>query len=175
LKARNYRKCKGVPYVQKKYINSTPQLKIVKFTMGNSSKNYEYQISLISDKKIQIRHNALEAARIASNHHLEANLGDEFYLRILTFPHVILRENKMLFVHHADRFQDGMRKAFGKPMGRAARVDSGQSIITAYINKNGIETAKEALKRARAKLPTSCKIVIKKLVKSNMEVEKIAN
>jgi large subunit ribosomal protein L10e len=175
MKARNYRKSKGFPYVQKKYIHGMPHSKIVKFTMGNPSKNYEYQLSLVSDREIQIRHNALEAARVATNHYLEAKLGDEFFLRILSYPHIVLRENKMLFVHHADRFQDGMRKAFGKPVGRAASVNSGQSIIKAYVNKNGIDTAKEALKRGRTKLPTSCRIVIEKLVKPSIEDEKNAS
>jgi large subunit ribosomal protein L10e len=69
----------------------------------------------------------------------------------------------MLMVHHADRFQDGMRKASGKPTGRAARVEPGQPVIVAYIDEDGVETAKEALKRGGPKLPTWCRMVTREL------------
>ena len=75
MKARNYREVKGAAYTRKKYIRGPPQSKIVKFTMGKPSGSYSYQVSLLSDKRIQIRHNALEAARIAANRYLEENLG----------------------------------------------------------------------------------------------------
>jgi len=163
MKARNYRRVKGVPYTRNKYIHGAPLSKIVKFTMGNPSGNYNYQISLIAERRVQIRHNALEAARIAANRYFQEKLGNNFFLRVLLFPHVVLRENKMIFGAHADRLQDGMRKAFGKPTGRAARVEPNQSIIVSYVNENGIEVAKEALKRGGAKLPTPCRIVIEKL------------
>jgi len=163
MKAHNYREVKGAPYTRKEYMRGSPQSKIVKFTMGEPSSNHSHQISLIAKRRVQIQHNALEAARIAANRYLEEKLGQNFYLRILLFPHVVLRENKMLFVHHADRFQDGMRKAFGKPMGRAARVEPGQPVIVAYVDENGVQVAKEALKRGGAKLPTPCRIVIEEM------------
>ena len=163
MKARNYREVKGAAYTRKKYMRGSPQSKIVKFTMGEPSGSYGYRVSLLSEKRIQIRHNALEAARIAANRHLEGKLGQDYFLRVLLYPHVVLRENKMLMVHHADRFQDGMRKAFGKPIGRAARVEPGQPVIVAYVNEDGVEAAKEALKRGGAKLPTRCRMVIKEL------------
>jgi large subunit ribosomal protein L10e len=163
MKARNYREVKGAPYTRKRYTRGPPQSKIVKFTMGEPSGSYGYQVSLLSEKRIQIRHNALEAARITANRHLEEKLGQNYFLRVLLYPHVVLRENKMLFVHHADRFQDGMRKAFGKPTGRAARVEPGQPVIVTYVDEDGVETAKEALKRGGARLPTRCRMVTKEL------------
>jgi len=81
----------------------------------------------------------------------------------LPYPHVVLRENKMIFGAHADRLQDGMRNAFGKAIGLAARVKPGQSLILADINEDGLEAATLALKRGGAKLPTPCHVVIKKL------------
>ena len=66
----------------------------------------------------------------------------------------------MIFGAHADRLQDGMRKAFGKPIGRAARVKPNQAIMAVYVNEDGVETAKEALKRGGAKLPIPCRIII---------------
>jgi large subunit ribosomal protein L10e len=174
MKARNYREVKGMAYTRKKYMRGAPQSKIVKFTMGQQSNNYKYQFSLVAKRRVQIRHNALEAARIAVNRHLQDTLVMEFFLRILPLPHVVLRENKMIFGAHADRLQDGMRKAFGKPIGRAARVEPGQSLIIVYVNKNGLQSAKEALKRGGAKLPTTCRIVMKKLKEESTEVKKIA-
>jgi len=163
MKAHNYRKIKGAAYTRKEYMRGSPQSKLVKFTMGKPSGNYTYQLSLVANKRVQIRHNALEAARIAANRYLEEKMGSNYFLRILLFPHVVLRENKMLTVHHADRYQDGMRKAFGKPIGRAARVQPGQPVIVAYVDEDGVQTAREALKRGGAKFPTPCKIVIEKL------------
>jgi len=84
-------------------------------------------------------------------------------MRIMIFPHVVLRENKMIFGAHADRLQEGMRRAFGKPIGRAARVEPGQEIIVVQVDESGLEAAKEALRRAETKLPTPCKILIEKL------------
>ncbi|MEJ2105607.1 MAG: hypothetical protein P8X47_13690 [Ignavibacteriaceae bacterium] len=62
MKARNYREVKGQPYTRKKYIRGSPSSKIVKFTMGNTAGDYEYQARLIADKSVQIRHNALDKA-----------------------------------------------------------------------------------------------------------------
>ena len=163
MKARNYRRVKGQAYTRKKYIRGSPVSKIVKFTMGNPSGSYKYQARLIAEKEVQIRHNALEAARIASNRVLSEKLGNNYHLKILPYPHVVLRENKMIFGAHADRLQDGMRNAFGKAIGLAARVKTGQSLILANVNEDGLELATLALKRGSAKLPTPCHVVIKKL------------
>ena len=163
MKARCYREVKGQPYARKEYIKGHPPPKITKFTMGNPSAKFDYQLKLISEESAQIRHNALEAARIATNRYLQKNLGTENYcLRILPYPHVVLRENKMIFGAHADRLQEGMRRAFGKPIGTAARVKPNQTIITVNVNENGIKVAKEALKRGEAKLPVPCRIIIEK-------------
>lgn len=60
----------------------------------------------------------------------------------------------------ADRFQEGMKKAYGKPVGVAARVKRGKSILVAEVEKEHVETAKEALKRAGDKFPVPCRIVV---------------
>ena len=175
MKARNYRRVKGVPYVRTEYIHGAPQPKIVKFTMGELSEDHTHKVSLVARRRVQIRHNALEAARIAANRFLQEKLGKNFFLRILLLPHVILRENKMIFGAHADRLQDGMRKAFGKPIGRAARVEPDQPIAEVYVNKDNVEVAKEALRRAGAKLPTPYRIVIEELEKPSLEVKTVVS
>ncbi|MEM1515340.1 MAG: 50S ribosomal protein L16 [Thermoproteota archaeon] len=163
MKAKNYREVKGMPYARAEYIKSIPQSKITKYTLGKPSETYTYQISLIANERVQIRHNALEAARIAANRYLQKMLGERFFMRVLVIPHVILRENKMVMGAKAERLQKGMRRAFGKPVGRAARVEPDQEIIVVKVDESGLEIAKEALRRAAAKLPTTCRIDVKKI------------
>ena len=124
---------------------------------------YEYELSLIAQSPLQIQHNALESARIAANRYLELKLGTKYLLRIVVYPHHILRENKLIFGAHADRLQTGMREAFGKSVGRAARVRPEQVVILVQVNEDGIEIAKEALRRGKAKLPKKYKILVKRL------------
>ncbi|MCS7115269.1 MAG: 50S ribosomal protein L16 [Nitrososphaerota archaeon] len=162
MRARNYRKVSGQPYTRKEFVKGFPQPKITKFTMGNPNAKFEYEARLIALERAQIRHNALEAARVATNRLLMEKLSNNYLLQIHPYPHVILRENKMIFGAHADRLQDGMRRAFGKPIGTAARVEPNQTIITVRVNAEGVETAKEALKRGSAKLPIPCRIVVEK-------------
>jgi len=164
MRARNYRKAKGQLYTRKEYIRGSPPPKITKFTMGDPAGKFEYQVLLMAQREAQVRHNALEAARVAVNRVLSDKLGNSYFLRILPYPHAVLRENKMIFGAHADRLQDGMRKAFGKPVGTAARVKSGQALVMIKVNEDGIEAAKEALRLGGAKLPITCRTVIEKTV-----------
>lgn len=162
MRASNYREVKGPAYTRKKYIRGSPQPKITKFTMGDPNIKYEYKAVLVTQEAVQIRHNALEATRISVNRVLEAKLGTGYYLRVMPYPHTVLRENKMIFGAHADRLQQGMRKSFGKPTGTAARVRPNQPLIEVDVNTNGLETVKIALKRGQAKLPTTSRIIIEK-------------
>ena len=164
MKARNYREVKGAPYTKKKYIRGAPPSKITKFTLGKPSPSHVYRLSLVADKRVQIRHSALEASRVAVNRYLQEKLGENFFFRVLVLPHVVLRENKMIFGAHADRLSDGMRGAFGKPIGTAARVEPNQPIMIAEVGEEGLEVAKEAFRRGEAKLPTTCRVVTEKLV-----------
>lgn len=162
MRARNYRRVKGKSYTRKKYIRGFPPPKITKFTMGNAKGKFEYQASLIAEKEAQVRHNALEAARVAVNRVLLGKLGENYFMRVVPYPHTILRENKMIFGAHADRLQDGMKRAFGKPIGTAARVKPNQPVIIVGMNEDGIEVAKEALQRGGSKLPITCRIVVER-------------
>lgn len=169
MKARNYREIKGMPYTRIEYIDSIPQSKITKYTIGKPSEAYVYQVSLVAEKSVQIRHNALEAARVAANRYLQKMLGEKFFMRVLVIPHVILRENKMVMGAKAERLQKGMRRAFGKPIGRAARVESNQEIMVVRVDESGLEVAKEALRRAASKLPVTCRIVVEKITSQQAE------
>jgi large subunit ribosomal protein L10e len=161
VKARNFRKMKNQPYTRREYIDGIPGSKVVKFTMGNPGKEFDTTLRLISIKEGQIRHNALEAARIAANRYLELNLGLENYvLKIIPYPHHILREKKRLNVAQADRFQEGMKLAFGTPVGVAARVKRRKNILKVEVMEGDKEVAGEALRRSSHKLPIPSKIVI---------------
>ena len=78
-----------------------------------------------------------------------------------------MRENPLATGAGADRYQTGMKKAFGKPIGRTARIKANQKIMTVYTDEANIVTAKEALYRAKMKLPNKCLILVEKVVTPN--------
>lgn len=132
--------------------------------MGDTKTKYAHRVSLLSENAVQIRHNALEAARVAANKVLADGLGETGYvLNLLVYPHVILRENRMIATAGADRLQEGMRRSFGKPSSRAARVKANQAILSIDVNESALQYAKNALKISAGKLPTTCRIAIEKL------------
>lgn len=164
MKAADFKYKKNQAHTRRKYMGGVPGSKIVKFTMGNTSKDFSHRVELVNIKDVQIRHNALESARIAANRVMEKYVGrDDFMLKIIPYPHQIIREHKRVNVAQADRFQEGMKKAYGKPAMVAARIKDKQSIIIAEVNKNNIEYAKTALKRASAKFPSPCRIVVNEI------------
>jgi large subunit ribosomal protein L10e len=163
MHARNYRHVKNRAYTRKKYARGFPPPKIVKFTMGDTKGSFELQGQLIALERAQIRHSALEAARVATNRILMDKLINDYLMVVNLYPHIILRENKMIFGAHADRLQQGMRRSFGTAIGTAAKVEVDQPIITVHVKAGQENTAKESLKRGSAKLPIPCKIVITKV------------
>lgn len=142
-------------------MGGVPGSRIVQFDMGNLSGDFPVEVSLVVEEACQIRHTALEAARININRRLMLGVGRlGYHLKLRTYPHHVLRENKQATGAGADRVSEGMRMAFGKAVGTAARVDPGQKIFTVYTNKNQIEKAKDALKHGGYKLPSPTRIVI---------------
>src|SRR6266498_410782 len=126
--------------------------------------NYDYKVELLVTEKLQIRHNSLEAARLAANKTMSQAGDMSFFSRLTVYPHLVLRENKMIATAGADRLQEGMRRAFGKATGLAARVKPDQSIFEAYVSKANLELAKRGFKVASSKLgcPTTVKITLLK-------------
>ncbi|MCG3215787.1 MAG: 50S ribosomal protein L16 [Candidatus Heimdallarchaeota archaeon] len=140
-----------------KYVRGVPDSRIRAYDTGNRKGIFPVHIHLVSKEKCQIRHTALEAARVATNRHLQKNLGiDNYQMTIRIHPHHILRENKMMAVAGADRIQDGMRKSFGKPTDRAARVKEGQELVTVRTFADNYFVALDALKRSADRFPTPC-------------------
>jgi large subunit ribosomal protein L10e len=160
MKGVNYRETRGMPYVRREYIAGKPQMKIARFSSGLAGNNYDYKFELMATEKMQIRHNALEAARLAANKKMAEGGETSFFSMLRTYPHVILRENKMIATAGADRLQEGMRRAFGKSTGLAARIRPKQVLYEAYVTAANLELAKEGFRMAASKIgrPTTIRI-----------------
>ena len=153
-------------YTSKVFAPGAPNPKVARFTTGKATNpDYAYSIELISKGRVQIRSNALESARVATNKKLALLGEDNNYLIVRTYPHIILRENKMIATAGADRLQEGMRKAFGKPIGLAARVGIGTTILELSVKSEHLDKAKAAMKAGASKLPMKTKVVVNMLTK----------
>ncbi|MBI2184831.1 MAG: 50S ribosomal protein L16 [Thaumarchaeota archaeon] len=159
MKGRNYRIPSGMPLTQKRFKPGAPNPKIARFTLGKSRPDYDVKVQLVSTERTQIRHNALEAARVAANKKLITVGEENYFLMVKVYPHVILRENKMIATAGADRLQEGMRKAFGKAVGLAARVKPGSVILEISTSQQHATKARESLKTASTKLPMPTYVV----------------
>jgi large subunit ribosomal protein L10e len=144
-------------------MGGVPASRLTQFVIGNKTAKFPVQLSLTSDEKCQMRHNALESARISANKALEKNIGSANYcLHIRVYPHIVIRENKQATGAGADRVSQGMRRAYGKPVGTAARVKMNQILMTLDTTEQYFTPAKAALRKASMKLTTSCTINIVK-------------
>src|SRR3989441_13165830 len=165
MKGRNYRSPSGQAFTRMKYIHGSPAPKVSKFNMGDLSTPFPRKVHLVAREHVQIRHNALESARVSANKVLTDRWGETGYrLQLCVYPHIILRENKMIATAGADRLQEGMRRAFGKPTARAARGENGQDLFIIYVPENGVETAKKAVDVAGKKPPVETRILVEEQV-----------
>ncbi len=155
--ARMYTRIRGQSYSRRDFAGGVPNPRITQFDLGDPNGKFSTVLKLVANEKCQIRHNALESARVAANRLLARQLGrGNYYMKILVYPHEILRENKQATGAGADRVSQGMRKAFGKPVSTAARVNRGQELIRLMVND--VQVGKESLRKASMKLPTPCRI-----------------
>jgi len=162
------------PYTRKSkvkskgYIKTVPPKHIVKFMMGDSfkyqQKGFTYIIKLVSKDAMQIRDNAIEAARTHILRELELIAGKDFYFAISVYPHHIIREHKQAAVAQADRIFQGMQKAFGKPTSLAAQLKPGKEIFTIALNNESlIPKLRLALWKIRPKLSCRTRIDVEKV------------
>ena len=154
-----YREQDRPAYTRKEYITGIPGSRITFFERGDPNKEFPIELSLVMKEKGQIQHTALESARVSANRKMEKTAGEEgYYIKLRVYPHQILRENPIALGAGADRISDGMRKAFGRPVGLAARVNPGQKILTLRTTEEFYEAARESMRRARMKLPMPAKV-----------------
>eukprot|EP00298_Acanthocystis_sp_HF-20_P028567 c7339_g1_i1.p1 GENE.c7339_g1_i1~~c7339_g1_i1.p1 ORF type:complete len:212 (+),score=27.27 c7339_g1_i1:53-688(+) len=155
--ARCYRYIKGKPYIKSRYCRGVPDAKIRIFDVGNKRAgvdDFPLAVHLVCDEKENISSEALEAARIVITKFMTVKAGkDNFHLRIRLHPYMVLRINKMLTCAGADRLQTGMRGAFGKPIGKVARVSIGQVIMSVRTTDANLANVVEAIRRAKFKFP----------------------
>ena len=132
--AKCYRYCKNKPYPKSRFNRGVPDSKIRIYDLGRKKAGvdeFPLSVHLVSDELEQLSSEALEAGRICCNKYLVKNCGkDSFHIRIRVHPFHVLRINKMLSCAGADRLQTGMRGAFGKAHGTAARVKIGQILVS---------------------------------------------
>jgi len=145
----------------KDYVKGQPNIRVAQYDMGNPRITYSHEVQLISMWKIQVRDNALEAARQTAARHMDLTAVKEGYsIKVRAVPHHILRENPLATGAGADRFQQGMSQSFGNPYGHAAQVKPGKIMFSFYVNKGQIAFAKEAARKASTKLPMHCAIKV---------------
>ena len=161
-----YRNISKQPYTRREYITGIPGSKIAQYKMGNVDSDpdsYPVQMSLVVDEEVQLRHGSLESSRLSANRHLLKTVGVNNYKMILRkFPHHVIRENKQATGAGADRVSDGMRQAFGKVVGTAARVPRGDRLFTIWCEVEDAPVAKDALRRAYNKLSPPCRIDVER-------------
>src|SRR3989344_775013 len=146
------RQSRRVP--RKSYVVGVPFPKTHQFEMGTKIGDYDVTIWGSARDAVQIRDNALEASRIVATKFLETKLGTNFFLKILLFPHHVIREHAIAQGAGADRFSQGMRRNFGRPQTTAVQVRKGQHILMLKVNSSNLELAKQAMKKASLKMPT---------------------
>jgi large subunit ribosomal protein L10e len=158
-----YTQTKGKAYCRREYMGGVPANRIVQYDIGNPKGDFPVVMTLQVDETCQIRHTALEAARIAANKHIQKFAGSlGYHLKVRVYPHHVIRENKMATGAGADRVSSGMRLAFGKAVGTAARMKRGQKIMTLRTSNLHFEAAKEALYKGGYKLPTPVRVLVEK-------------
>lgn len=137
---------------KKSYVKGVPLPKIHHYEVGVKG-NFPLTGYLISKDDIQIRSNALEAIRVTISRHLATALGEKsYFMKIMVFPHHIMRENAAATGAGADRYSSGMQRSFGKPIGQAARVYANQRIVMVQTPANSEVEIKKAFRKAAAKL-----------------------
>ncbi len=158
--ARMYRKVEGQVYTRREYMGGVPNCRITQFDTGNLRSEFPVSLTLDTEEAAQVRDIALEAARVSAVRVLEKAAPNEFHLKVRRFPHQILREHKMAMGAGADRISDGMRRAFGKPVGHAVRAQIGTSLLTIHTTEAHLADAREALRKAAHKLPVPTRVTL---------------
>ena len=160
------KRSESMAYTRVEYVHSKPPPRVTRFTLGDTRLNYDYRVDMVAPHSIELSGKSLEAARITANKVLGIEEGQQFLLKVVTYPHEITRAHRFMGFAGADRLSQGMRRSFGKANERAAEISAGQTILSVYCMESGIENAKIALTRASKKLPIPCRIEVEELKKT---------
>merc|ERR1712113_1177200 len=164
--AKCYRYAKGKPWPKSRFVRGVPDPKIRIYDTGKKKipcEEFPAAVHMVCDEMQQITSEAMEAARIATNKYMITNAGrDFFHIKVRPHPFQVLRINKTLSCAGADRLSTGMRGAFGKSYGTAARVRIGQVLISVRTKEDKVDIASEALRRAKFKFPGRQKVFVSK-------------
>ncbi|MDD5022898.1 MAG: 50S ribosomal protein L16 [Candidatus ainarchaeum sp.] len=145
---------------RRSYIKSMPHKDLNQYRMGVEKPDYDLAVHMVSQQDILLRDNALESSRQSANKQLELKVAGNYFFLIRPYPHHVIRENKMIAGAGADRLQKGMRKAFGRPVDRAARISNGQKVFSIYTYKSNLPSVRIALDRAMKKLSGNYRVEI---------------
>ncbi len=173
--ARAYRKLErpytrvAVKVPEKNYIGANPAVRIRRFVQGELRPEFDTVYYLVAEDALQVRDNAIEAARMAIVRFLEKKIQKRFWIRVRAYPHHILRENRQLTGAGADRLQKGMRRAFGRPVGRAAQVYPGKVMFEVVTMREFEPYVREAFRRAAMKMPGHYKVIIRERKQTDVQ------
>ncbi len=155
--AKIYRKITQHSYTRREYMGGVPGLRILQFESGNKKGEFNTAVHLIPEERGQLLHTTLDAMRITAVRALDKKVGrGGYHLRIRCYPHEVIRQNKQASGAGADRVSMGMRLAFGKAIGTAARIKAGQEIITVHCDERHVEGVKDALRKCYNKISMPC-------------------
>jgi len=171
--AKTIREIRGQPWCRiskrkprKSFVKGAPRPKVRQYNMG-TDKRFELEVDVVPNMTLRIRDNAIEAARQATNKYLEKTLMDNYFLQVVSYPHLVVREHSALGVAGADRISKGMKRAFGKPKGRMAQVKHGDPVLRARIMKKDLPALKEGFKRGTAKLTGGYTLIIEDITNNS--------
>lgn len=146
---------------RKSYVKSMPHKNLNTFETGEIKPDYDLQVLLVSKDRIQVRDNAIEAARQSAGRHLEKNATGNYKFWVRKYPHIVIRENRMLSGAGADRLSKGMRKSFGKPSDLAARLKVGDRIFEVWTYSRLGSVVSKAFRKASQKMSGNYRVLLK--------------
>ena len=74
-----YRRITGQAYTRREYMGGVPASRVSQYDMGNLQADFPVVLTLRVKNRVQVRHTALEAGRIAANKVLSAQAGTVNY------------------------------------------------------------------------------------------------
>jgi large subunit ribosomal protein L10e len=171
FKPKGYQKKRSRSH-RREYVRGGADSKITRFDVGNRERiDWPITIGVMLNHNKNISHFCLEAVRVNINRRLTKKIGRQnFHLKIRSHPHTTYREHAMMAFAGADRLSSGMRNAFGKPIGRCARVRAGSILMEVGCELKSVPHIKRSLQIAGQKLCTTSRVVLLKTDDPSMDV-----